>query len=139
MLIQFPDIAPAWGSLTEAVTARPGLSERAREAVILRVCGHFDARYATHAHTLAAKRRGLGAAQIDALCAGVNPVNLTDEQACAVELVDSLLQGGVLPAHTYDHAVTVIGQDALDAVVLLTLYYTAACVLLNAYDVPADS
>jgi hypothetical protein len=51
----------------------------------------------------------------------------------------ALLRGGPLPRSSYQAVVDKFGQEALDAMVLLTVQYLAICTLLNAYDVPTPT
>ena len=139
VVVQFPEIADAWAALGEAVGGRQGISPQTREVVILTVCGHFQAVYALQAHAAVASRLGISAEHITGLCAGSRIHDLAGEQALAANLANALLRGGVVPDSIYEAVLRELGQDAVDAVVFVALYYMAICTLLNAYDVPANT
>jgi 4-carboxymuconolactone decarboxylase len=102
-------------------------------------CSRFNAAYELYAHTIAARRAGLSEGQIATLCAGARPADLTAEENLAADVAGSLLRGGTLPQSTYRAVVDALGQDALDAMVLLTAQYLAISTLLNAYAVPVPA
>ena len=138
VLVHLPDVAQGWSALTGAVGKMQGLSAAARQVVILMVGGHFNAAYAVTAHARVAGEMGLAPNQLATLSTGGRPADLTTEQGLAADTTVALLRGGVLPSPTYDAVVGTLGQDALDTIVVVTLYYSAICAMLNAYDVPPN-
>ena len=136
VMVHFPDLVPGWAALTGAVGAMDGLSAAARQVVILTVGGRFGTAYALTAHARVAAGTGLRPDQIATLSAGRRPADLTRDQALASDVTTALLRGGVLPAPLYEVVVAKLGRTALDTIVFVTIYYTAVCTMLNAYDVP---
>ncbi|WP_428338458.1 carboxymuconolactone decarboxylase family protein [Mycobacterium sp.] len=136
VLMNFPALATGLGQFVSAVENMRGLSDRARQVVILTVGGHLNAAYELYAHSAIGAHAGLTRDQIAILSAGGRPTDLTVEESLAAEVATALLRGGVLPAPTYEAVVTTLGQDALDTAVFVTIHYLVICSMLNAYDVP---
>ncbi|HWC78834.1 MAG TPA: carboxymuconolactone decarboxylase family protein [Pseudonocardiaceae bacterium] len=139
VMLHFPAAGEALARFCAEVSALPGLSPTARQVVILTVGGRQNAAYELYAHTIAAHGAGLRPDQIATLCAGGRPADLTAEENLAADVTGALLRGGPLPRSSYQAVVDKFGQEALDAMVLLTVQYLAICTLLNAYDVPTPT
>ena len=137
VMLHFPDLAVPLGRFIDLAQQLPGLSERARQAVILAVGGRFNVAYELYAHASLARRAGLRPDQIAALAAGARPADLDGDELLAVDVAAALTRGGVVPGPLYDAAVSALGQEGFGAVVFIVIHYTALGVLLNAYDVPA--
>ncbi|MBY8857008.1 4-carboxymuconolactone decarboxylase [Nocardia sp. CA2R105] len=137
VLLHFPGLAVPLGQFVHAVQQLPGLSERARQVVILTIGGRFNVTYELYAHARLAARAGLRPDQIAALSAGARPVDLSRDELLAADLAAALTEGGAVPGPLYDTAVETLGRTGLDAVVFIVIHYLALGVLLNAYDVPA--
>ena len=140
VLLHVPAVGAAFAEYSRAVSGSlASLSPSARQVVILTVGGRLNAAFELDAHTVAARRAGLRDDQIATLCAGGRPAGLTAAENLAADVAGALLRGGPLPRSLYRTVVETLGQDALDAMVLLTTQYLAICTLLNAYDVPAPA
>ena len=140
VMLHFPTAGTALADYARAVSGLLApLSPAARQVVILTVGGRLNSAYELYAHTIAARRAGLRADQITTLCAGGRPADLTEEQGLAADVTTALLHGGSLPQTIYRTAADTLGQDALDAIVLLTVQYLAIGTVLNAYDVPVPA
>jgi hypothetical protein len=50
----------------------------------------------------------------------------------------ALIDGGVLPGATYDHAKSVLGQGGLNELIQIVALYSFVSTILNAYDVPTE-
>jgi 4-carboxymuconolactone decarboxylase len=137
VLLHFPDLAVPLGRFIGLVQKLDGVSERARQVVILTIGGRFDAAYELYAHTPLALRAGLRPDQIAALSAGTRPTDLGEDELLAADVATALTQGGAVPGPLYDAAVSGLGQQGFDAVVFIAVHYLALATLLNAYDVPA--
>ena len=137
VLMNFPAIAFGFGQFTSEVEKMRGLSHRARQVVILTVAGHLNAAYELYAHSAVGAEAGLTPSQVAILSTGGRPADLNVEESLAAEVASALLRRGVLPAPTYEAIVTTLGQDALDAMVFVTIVYLALGCMLNAYDVVA--
>jgi 4-carboxymuconolactone decarboxylase len=137
VLLHFPDLAVPLGRFIGLAQKLDGVSERARQVVILTIGGRFDAAYELYAHKPLALRAGLRPDQIAALSAGTRPTDLGEDELLAADVATALTQGGAVPGPLYDAAVSGLGQQGFDAVVFIAVHYLALATLLNAYDVPA--
>lgn len=139
VMLHFPELAQALGSFVNLAQQLPGLSERARQVVILTIGARFNVAYEMYAHASLASRAGLRPDQVATLCAGRRPSDLTEEEVLAADVAGALLDGGPLSGPLYTTVVERLGQEALDAIVFITIHYLALGMILNAYDVPAGS
>lgn len=137
VLLHFPDLAVPLGQFINLAQKLPGLSERARQVVILTIAGRFNVDYELYAHAPLAARAGLRPDQMAALSVGSRPAGLSEEELLAADVASALTRAGAVPGPLYDAAVATLGQQGLDAVVFIAIHYLALGVLLNAYDVPA--
>jgi len=139
VLLHFPELAVPLGQFIGVAQKLDGISERARQVVILTLGAHLNAAYELYAHAPLAARAGLRSDQIAALSAGARPADLGEDELLAADLASALTRGGPVPGPLYDTAFAKLGQDALNAVVFITIHYLALGTLLNAYDVPAGN
>jgi 4-carboxymuconolactone decarboxylase len=141
VMLHFPEPAQPLGRFINLAQQLPGLSERARQVVILTIGARFNVAYEMYAHARLGLRAGLRPDQVATLCAGGRPPGLTEEEMLAADVATALTGAGPLPGPLYDAVVERLGQDALDAIVFVTIHYLALGAILNAYDVevPAGS
>lgn len=139
VMLHFPDLAVPLGQFINLAQRLPGLSERARQAVIVTIGDRFNVAYELYAHTPLAARAGLRPDQIAALSAGARPADLGEDELLAADVATALTRAGAVPGPLYDAAVARLGRPGFDAVVFIVIHYLALGVLLNAYDVPAGS
>ncbi|MFM9441131.1 carboxymuconolactone decarboxylase family protein [Streptomyces acidiscabies] len=137
VMLHFPDLAVPLGQFIDVAQKLPGLSERARQVVILTIGGRFNVAYELYAHTPLALRAGLRPDQIAALSAGSRPADLGEDELLAADVASALTRGGAVPGPLYDAAVAKLGRQGFAAVAFITVHYLALGTLLNAYDVPA--
>ncbi len=137
VMLHFPDLAVPLGQFINLAQKLPGLSERARQVVILTIGGRFNVAYELYAHAPLAGRAGLSPDQVAALSAGARPDGLSPEELLAGDVASALTRAGAVPGPLYDAAVARLGQQGFDAVVFIVIHYLALGALLNAYDVPA--
>jgi 4-carboxymuconolactone decarboxylase len=137
VMLHFPDLAVPLGQFINVAQKLPGLSERARQVVILTIGARFNVAYELYAHAPLAARAGLRPDQIAALSAGARPADLSEDELLAADVASAFTCGGPVPGPLYDAAVAKLGQQGFDAVVFIVVHYLALGVLLNAYDVPA--
>lgn len=135
VMLHFPELAQPLGRFIDLAQQLPGLSERARQVVILTIGARFNVAYEMYAHARLAARAGLRPDQVAALCAGNRPGDLTEEELLAADVATALTGPGPLPAPLYDTVVEKLGRQALDAIVFVTVHYLALGTVLNAYDV----
>ena len=137
VMLHFPDLAVPLGQFINVAQKLPGLSERARQVVILTIGARFNVAYELYAHAPLAARAGLRPDQIAALSAGARPADLSEDELLAADVASALTYAGPVPGPLYDAALAKLGQQGFDAVVFIAIHYLALGVLLNAYDVPA--
>lgn len=135
VLLHFPQLAQPLGHFIDLAQKLPGLSERARQVVILTIGARFNVAYEMYAHARLASWAGLRPDQVATLCAGGRPADLTEEEVLAADVATALTGSGPLPGPLYDAVVERLGQPALDAIVFVTVHYLALGTILNAYDV----
>ena len=54
-------------------------------------------------------------------------------------MTTALLDGGVLPGPTYQAAIKLLGQPALNELVFWVGLYASVAITLNAFDVPSEA
>jgi 4-carboxymuconolactone decarboxylase len=101
----------------------------------LTVGARFNVAYEMYAHSRLAARAGFRPDEVATLCAGGRPADLTEEERLAADVATALTAAGPLPGPLYDAVVQKLGQEALDAIVFITVHYLALGTILNAYDV----
>src|ERR1700722_12658517 len=111
VMLHFPELAQPLGRFINLAQQLPGLSERARQVVILTVGARFNVAYEMYAHAGLALRAGLRPDQIATLCAGGRPAGLSAEEALAADVATALTSAGPLPGPLYDTVVGRLGQD----------------------------
>ncbi len=133
-----PPVGQAHYDVIAAVTAMKRLSPSAKQVAIIVVGAHFRAAYELYAHAATAAEEGMDPAKIATLAAGIRPPDLTIEESCAFDVATALLGGGVLPGATYRAARDLLGQGALNELVLWIGTYAQVSIMLNAFDVPSE-
>ncbi len=133
-----PAVGQAHYDQIAAITAMKRLSPSAKQVAIIVVGARFKAAYELYAHAATAADEGMDAAKIATLAAGGRPPDLTPEEACAFDVATALLDGGVLPGATYRAARDLLGQGALNELVLWVGTYAQVALTLNAFDVPSE-
>ena len=133
-----PTVGQAHYDVIGAVTAMKRLSPSAKQVAIIVVGARFKAAYELYAHAATAAAEGMDSAKVATLAAGGRPLDLTPDEACAFEVATALLDGGVLPGATYRAARDLLGQGALNELVLWIGTYAQGSITLNAFDVPSE-
>ena len=133
-----PAVGQAHYDVIGAVTAMGRLTPSAKQVAIIVVGARFKAAYELYAHAATAAADGMDATKIATLAAGGRPLDLTPDEACAFDVATALLDGGVLPGSTYRAACDLIGQGALNELVLWVGTYAQVAIVLNAFDVPSE-
>ena len=137
VFLQFPELSKPLIEFINLAQKLPGLSERARQVVILAIGGQFNVAYELYAHDPLAARAGLRADQIATLCAGARPADLSEDELLAFDVSKTLVAGaGPVPGPLYDAAVAQLGRQGFNAIIFISIHYLALGVMLNAYDVP---
>lgn len=132
--VQYPSLAKPYMDVLGAVSTLAQLSPEVRETVILAVGGVYQARYELYSHeNVAAKKTKLTSNQISDLKAGKEPEGLDEKSSIAWEIAHTLcVQKGPLDQKLWDQGKSILGQDAVMAVVHYVGLYAYTCILLNA-------
>ena len=133
-----PPVGQAHYDLIGALTAMKRLSPSAKQVAIIVVGARFNASYELYAHAATAAADGMDPAKIATLAAGGRPFDMTSDEACAFDVATALLSRGVLPGATYQAARDLLGQGALNELVLWIGTYAQVAITLNAFDVPSE-
>ena len=133
-----PAVSQAHYAVISAITAMKRLSPSAKQVAIIVVGARFKAAYELYAHAATAAAEGMDPAKIATLAAGGRPLDLTSDEACAFDVATALLCGGVLPGATYRTARDLLGQGALNELVLWIGTYAQVAITLNAFDVASE-
>ena len=133
-----PPVGQAHYDVIEAITAMKRLAPSAKQVAIIVVGARFKAAYEVYAHAATAVEAGMASAKVATLAAGGRPLDLTSHEACAFDVATALLDGGVLPGATYRTARDLLGQGALNELVLWVGTYAQVALTLNAFDVPSE-
>ena len=138
-LLYAPAIGSGFIDFHEAEEHATPLSKRVREIVILSVGAVWASPYETYAHRAIATRVGFSPDVVAALAAGASCDLLGDDERAAQRFTLELARKRVVGDATYAEAEQAFGREGLVALTLLAAAYTATCVTLNAFAVPAPS
>ena len=115
------------------------LTEREREIAVVVITNKWASDYPATAHEKRGKEVGLGAAQVEAMAAGL-PTAFEDPREQAVyEVSVSLANNRIVTEGLHDRAVALLGHPGISDVVTLMGYYTAVSLTMNFYAVPAGT
>ena len=93
VFVQFPELSKPLIDFINLAQKLPGLSERARQVVILAIGGQFNVAYELYAHDPLALSAGLRVDQIGALSAGARPADLSEDELLAFDVTKALVGG----------------------------------------------
>ena len=127
---------PIW-TFFKFITTQAKLPQSVRQVAILKVGAHFKAAYQLYAHSGVALDIGLNDNQIGTLVKDERPTDLQPQEACAYNVAEALMRGGVLPKDVYLNATKLFGQDGFRELVYLIGAYCVVSVALNGFDVSA--
>ena len=133
-----PKVGQAHYDQIATVTELRRLSAAAKQVAILATGAHFKAAYELYAHAATAESEGMDPVKIATIAAGQRPADLTPDEAAAYDVASALVSGGILPGATYRAALDLLGQGALNELVLWVGCYAQVSILLNAFDVPSE-
>ncbi len=115
------------------------LSEKEREIAVLVITTHWNSDYPNAAHEKRGKEVGLPTAAVEAIIGGL-PTSFDDAREQAVyEVSMALANNRIVSQGLHDRAVALLGHESLSDLVALMGYYTAVCMTMNFYAVPAGS
>lgn len=134
-----PAIGGGFIDFHEAEEHATPLSARVREVVILSVGAVWRSAYETYAHRAVAARVGFPPDVVAALASGEVCKGLSGDELAAQRFTLELARDRSLSDATYAEAERAFGKGGLVALAFLAAAYTATCVMLNAFTVPAPS
>lgn len=138
-LLHAPAIGGGFIDFHEAEEHATPLSRRVREVVILSVGAVWGSSYETYAHRAVAARVGFAPEVVAALAAGEACDELGDDERVAQRFTIELMRERAVGDAVHADAERTFGREGLVALTLLAAAYSATCVLLAAFAVPAPS
>lgn len=115
------------------------LTEREREIAVVIITNKWNSDYPAAAHEKRGKEVGLPAASVEAMAAGL-PASFDDPREQVVyEVALSLAENRIVSQGLHDRAVGLLGHPGVSDLVTLMGYYTAVCLTMNFYAVPAGT
>jgi 4-carboxymuconolactone decarboxylase len=135
-----PEVGTALQELGAAIRYRSSLTARVREMAILAVAAHWDSAFERYAHEPIGQAAGLTGEELRSLRAG-EPLRLDDPaEEAALAVVRELLAGGDVAEPLFQHAVSLIGNQAVVELTCLVGYYATLALQLRVFRVglPAE-
>lgn len=136
-MLHAPAIGAGFIDFHEAEEQATPLSARVREVVILSIGAVWASAYETYAHRAVAARVGFPPDVVSALATGELCDELGEEERAAQRFALELARNRCVSDATYAEAERVFGCKGLVPLAFLAAAYTATCVILNAFAVPA--
>ncbi len=134
-----PGISGGFIDFHEAEEQATPLSARVREVVILSIGAVWASAYELYAHRAVAARVGFSPEIVAALVAGKLCDRISPEEQTAQLFTIELARERVVSDATYAEAERAFGREGVVALAFLAAAYSATCVMLNAFTVPAPS
>ena len=134
-----PAIGGGFIEFHEAEEHATPLSARVREVVILSVGAVWASAYEIYAHRAVAARVGFPPDVVVALAMGEVCDGLGEDERAAQRFALELARNRFVSDATYAEAERAFGREGLVPLAFLAAAYTATCVMLNAFAVPAPS
>lgn len=110
------------------------------EIVTNLINGKWRTAYANHEHEIiGVEKGGLAPEKVEALIAGL-PTSFDDpRQQVVYELTSALIAARVVPLGLYRRAKELLGDAGIVDIAVLLGWFTAVCMTLAAFDVPANA
>jgi 4-carboxymuconolactone decarboxylase len=132
-MLRSPALGTALQEVGAAIRYHSGLSDRVREMAILLVAARWDSAFERGAHTAIGRAAGLTDVEISLLNKGLPPDVGDPGEACALTVVQRLLDDADLDDLTYDDAVSRLGEPALLELTTLVGYYATLALQLRVF------
>ncbi|MGY1722082.1 carboxymuconolactone decarboxylase family protein [Blastococcus sp. SYSU DS0533] len=132
-MLLVPEIGSAVQAVGAALRGEELLGPRARELAILAVAARRRSHFEWLAHEQAARAAGVATASLQALLDGRVPEGLDPVEEVVVATTWRLLDGGELDDDGYAEATSVLGVEALAALVWLVGYYAMLATALATF------
>lgn len=136
-MLQYPQFGISALSFLRSLDNHATLPPAVREVAILTVGAAYGARFELYAHEIMAAAFGLPAAAIATLSAGGHPYDLNESETIAHDLAYALVNGRVISAAVYRHAVSLLGKEGVAELFFLIGGYSFIATILNGFDIPA--
>lgn len=136
-MLHFPQFGVPALTFLRSLDNHATLPKTVREVAILTVGAAFSSRFELYAHEIMAGAFGLSPDIIASLAAGGHPLHLNEKEAIAHDIAFALVQGHIVPTSTYNHAVSMLGQNGTGELMFLISGYCLIAMLLNGFDMPA--
>jgi 4-carboxymuconolactone decarboxylase len=136
-MLQFPQFGIPALTFIQSLDLHATLDKRLREVAILTVGGAYGSRFILFAHEIMAAAFGIPENVIATLAAGGRANDLNIQETVAHEVAYALASGRILPDASYQHAVSVLGANAVAELFFLVAGYSLLATMLNGFDVSA--
>jgi 4-carboxymuconolactone decarboxylase len=136
-MLQYPQFGIPALTFLRSLDNHATLPKAVREVAILTVAGKLGARFELYAHEIMAAAFGLSPNSIATLAAGGHPYGLSEQEAIAHSIADSLISGHIVPDSTYKQATHLLGKDGVAELFFLIGGYSFIAMILNGFDIPA--
>lgn len=133
VMLRNPPVGTALQALGARLRYAGGLTDRARELVILAVAAHYGSRFEADAHERVGAAAGLTQAQLADLRAGREPEVPDPYEAAALGAARALLQTSDLSDPEYDRYSAQLPAAQLFEVVCLVGYYGTLALAMRAF------
>ncbi|MDR6376158.1 carboxymuconolactone decarboxylase family protein [Paraburkholderia caledonica] len=135
-MLHSPRLGAAAWALTTALSQKSVLPKACKEIAILVTGMRYQAAYEIYAHVAVGRLVGLSELKITALCCGMLPPHMSEQETVAYQVARALASSGPLPRPIFDASIRVFGKEGTAELVFLIGNYSLVSVLLNAYDIP---
>jgi len=135
-LLRSPDLINRVRGLGDYLRYESALPPRLSEFLILLTARHWSQNYEWYAHRDIALEAGVSQATVDAIAAGRRPAGMADDHAALYALFMDLAQAKQVNDATYQHALTLFGEQGVVDAVAIVGYYTLQAMVLNTAQTP---
>ena len=132
-----PAVGRAFNGWMDAQSLTSLMTPEASQVVILTIGAAWQSEFEIYAHAAAARAAGLSDNAIQALLAGQEPQDLSDNAKTAYRFTHELVTTRSVGEFTYKAAVQALTVEGVVDLVNLIAYYLATSVILNAFSIPA--
>nr|WP_199001375.1 hypothetical protein [Flavobacterium sp. ASV13] len=136
-MLHFPQFGIPALSFIRTLGTFATLDKKVREVAILTVGSTFGARFELYVHEIMAEAFGFSKNIVASLSAGIRPEGLSEQESIAYDIAHALTHGKIVSNSGYNHAVHVLGKEAVGELFFLIGSYSFIAMILNGFDVSA--
>ncbi|MET0636918.1 MAG: hypothetical protein ABWZ25_12885 [Chitinophagaceae bacterium] len=136
-MLHFPQFGIPALTFLRSLDNHATLPQTVREVAILTVGGALGSRFELYAHEIMAASFGISPGITASLAAGNRPEGLNDQEVIAHDIASALVRGRIIPASTYNRAVSLLGEPGAGELIFLISGYCLIATVLNGFDMPA--